>query len=145
MTISTKGHYGLRSLVDIALNQNRGPVTLTDIAKRQEISLKYLWQVINPLKTAGVLNVTRGAKGGYVLARSPEEISMLEVLTTLEGPISITKCLTDEGVCARIHSCVARTVWMDVNKTIEKSLAGTTLAKLLLLHAQSSEVSNFVI
>lgn len=140
MQISTKGHYGLLSLIDVALNQAHGPVTLNDIAMRQSLSVKYLWQVLNPLKASGFLKTTRGAKGGYVLARQPENITMLDVLTTLEGPISILKCVTHEESCPRVRSCVGRTVWADVNQTIEKVLADTTLAKLLCRHRPSSEI-----
>ena len=84
MRVSTKGRYGLRILLDVALNQQRGPVALRDISRRQEISQKYLWQVINPLKAAGLINVTRGARGGYVLARSPDKISLREIVPTFQ-------------------------------------------------------------
>jgi Rrf2 family protein len=131
--------------MDIALHQAKGPVTLNDIAERQSISVKYLWQVINPLKTSGLLNVTRGAKGGYILARRPEEITMLEVVTTLEGPISVVECLTNEATCNRINSCIARSVWLEVNRAVEKTLGGITLAEVLRRCASSSEVNNYVI
>lgn len=145
MRVSTKGRYGLRTLVDIALHQDKGAVTLNDIARRQEISVKYLWQVINPLKTSGLLSVTRGAKGGYMLAKRPEDITMLEVVTNLEGPMSLIECLTKEEVCDRIDSCVARSVWLEVNKSVEKSLREITLAEVLRRYAESSEVNNYVI
>ncbi len=145
MRVSTKGRYGLRTLVDIALHQDKGAVTLNDIARRQEISVKYLWQVINPLKTSGLLSVMRGAKGGYMLAKRPEDITMLEVVTTLEGPMSLIECLTKEEVCDRIDTCVARSVWMEVNKTVEKALKEITLAEVLRRYAESSEVNNYVI
>ncbi len=145
MRISTKGRYGLRTLVDIALHQDKGAVTLNDIARRQEISVKYLWQVINPLKTSGLLSVTRGAKGGYMLARRPEDISMLEVVTTLEGPLSLVECLAKDDSCDRIDSCVARSVWMEVNRTVEKALRGITLAEVLRRYTDSSDVENYVI
>lgn len=145
MRVSTKGRYGLRTLVDIALHQEKGAVTLNDIARRQDISVKYLWQVINPLKTAGLLSVMRGAKGGYMLARRPEDISMLEVVTTLEGPMSLVECLTQEDICDRIDSCVARSVWKEVNQTVEKALKNITLAEVLRRYADSSEVNNYVI
>jgi Rrf2 family protein len=132
-------------MIDVALNQTRGPVTLNEIAERQSISVKYLWQVINPLSNSGFLRVTRGAKGGYMLARPPESITMLEVLSVLEGPISILKCLTEEKVCPRIHTCVARTVWQDVNQAIVKSLEGITLANVLSQHNHSSDEPNYVI
>ena len=145
MKISTKGHYGLRSLVDVALNQAKGPVTLNDIARRQSISVKYLWQVINPLRTSGILHVTRDAKGGYVLARPPDTINMLDVLTTLEGPLAILKCLADEESCARTQTCASRTVWKDVNQAIEQSLAGITLANMLREHERTAEAAHFAI
>ena len=145
MRVSTKGRYGLRTLVDIALHQSKGAVTLNDIAKRQEISVKYLWQVINPLKTSGLLSVTRGAKGGYALARRPDEIDMLEVVSTLEGPLSLVECLSSEDVCDRIDTCVARSVWMEVNQTVAKALKGITLAEVLRRYADSTEVNNYVI
>lgn len=145
MRVSTKGRYGLRTLVDIAVHQNKGVVTLNDIAKRQEISVKYLWQVINPLKTAGLLSVTRGAKGGYALARRPEDINMLEVVSTLEGPLSIVECIMNEDACDRIDTCVARSVWMEVNQTVEQALKEVTLAEVLRRYMDTSEVSNYVI
>lgn len=145
MRISTKGRYGLRTLMDVAMHQAKGPVTLNDIARRQEISVKYLWQVINPLKTSGLLSVTRGAKGGYVLARRPEDITMLEVVTDLEGPMSVVECIGKEDACSRINTCIARTVWMEVNRAVEKALGDITLAEVLRRCANSSEVDNYVI
>lgn len=145
MRVSTKGRYGLRTLVDIALHQDKGAVTLNDIAQRQEISVKYLWQVINPLKTSGLLSVMRGAKGGYMLAKRPEEINMLEVVTTLEGPMSVVDCLTRDDVCDRIDTCVARSVWVEVNQAVEKALKGITLAEVLRRYGESAEVNNYVI
>ena len=145
MRVSTKGRYGLRTLVDIALHQGKGTVTLNDIARRQEISVKYLWQVINPLKTAGFLSVTRGAKGGYALARRPDDINMLDVVSTLEGPVSLLECLTDEDSCDRIDTCVARSVWLEVNQTVEKTLRKISLAEVLRRYSEHAEVNNFVI
>ena len=145
MRISTKGHYGLRSIIDVALHQAKGPVTLNDIAERQSISVKYLWQVINPLKASGFLSVTRGAKGGYVVARRPDEITMLDVLSTLEGPISILKCLTHDDACPRIHTCIGRTVWMEVTNAVEKALSNLTLAEVLRRCENTSEADNYAI
>jgi len=131
--------------MDIAAHQGKGPVTLNDIAERQGISVKYLWQVINPLKTAGLLNVTRGAKGGYVLARRPESITMLEIMTTLEGPISLVDCIAEPGTCNHIDTCIARTVWMDVNRVVEKELKSITLDDILHRCGESAEADNYVI
>lgn len=145
MRVSTKGRYGLRTLMDIAMHQAKGPVTLNDIAQRQDISVKYLWQVINPLKTSGLLSVTRGAKGGYVLARRPEKITMLEVMTTLEGPVSLVDCLSKKEACNRVDTCVARTVWGELNAALEKAMKGITLADVLHRCGDSSDADNYVI
>jgi len=142
MKISTMGHYGLRSLIDVAFHQAHGPVTLNDIAKRQSVSVKYLWQVINPLKTSGFLSVTRGVKGGYVLARQPEDINMLDVLTSLEGPVSILKCITQDKACTRIHSCIARKVWLKANRAFEEALKSMTLAEVLEDYTPLSETND---
>jgi Rrf2 family protein len=131
--------------MDIATHQGRGAVTLNDIAKRQAISVKYLWQVINPLKTAGLLRVTRGAKGGYALARRPEEITLYEIVTILEGELSLVECLGKEVRCDMVDSCIARTVWRDVNQVMEKALKGITLAGILKRCEASSDVANYVI
>jgi len=143
--ISTKGRYGLRTLMDIAMHQDKGAVTLNDIARRQEISVKYLWQVINPLKTSGLLKVTRGAKGGYVLARRPEEITMYDIVTILEGPLSLVDCLASEDACDRLDSCVARSIWKEVNQAVKEALCGITLSDALFRFKNAADVNNYVI
>ncbi len=145
MKISTKGRYGLRTLMDIAMHQNQGAVTLNDIAKRQRISVKYLWQVINPLKTAGFVNVTRGSKGGYMLARRPEEIDLLQIVTTLEGDVSLVDCLHKNTTCDLSNSCVARMVWMEVNQAVEQALNKITLADVLKRCEGVGSINNYVI
>ena len=145
MRISTKGRYGLRTLMDIARHQHGGAVTLNDIAKRQGISVKYLWQVITPLKTANVLHVTRGAKGGFALARAPEDITLYEIVTTLEGELSLVDCLGKGAMCDMVETCVARTVWQDVNQAVEAALKGITLADILKRCAAAAGTADYVI
>ena len=134
MRVSTKGRYGLRILLDVALNQQRGPVALRDISRRQEISQKYLWQVINPLKAAGLINVTRGARGGYVLARSPDKISLREIVGLLEGADTLVECVNAPDTCGRSVACVAREAWAEVQSKLNKAMNGITLKDLLLRH-----------
>ena len=131
--------------MDIARHQSGGAVTLNDIAKRQRISVKYLWQVINPLKKANVLRVTRGAKGGFVLAREPEAITLYEIVSTLEGELSLVDCLGKGMTCDMLESCVARTVWQDVNQAIETALKGFTLADILKRCEASSNAADYMI
>jgi Rrf2 family cysteine metabolism transcriptional repressor len=85
MKLSTRGRYGVRMMLELALHYGEGPILLKDIAERQGISEKYLWQLINPLKTTGLVNSLRGAHGGYVLAKAPEAISLKAILQILEG------------------------------------------------------------
>jgi Rrf2 family protein len=131
MKISTKGRYGLRVLLDIAGHQAKGPVILRDISARQDISEKYLWQVINPLKAAGLVNSTRGAKGGYVLAKSPEDVTLLEIVSILEGPVSVVDCVGTPEKCVRSGACVTRAAWGKIESGIKESMAKITLKELV--------------
>ncbi len=136
MRISTRGRYGLRVLLDVALNQERGPVTLRDISGRQGISQKYLWQVLNPLKSAGFLHVTRGAQGGYVLARDPEDISLLDIVNTLEGAGSIVACVSAPETCGRSGSCTARGAWSEIETKTNDAMSAVTVRDLVLRHTE---------
>ena len=145
MQISTKGRYGLRTLMDISIHQAQGPVNLRDIAKRQGLSAKYLWQIVNLLKTAGFLRGTRGAKGGYVLLRDPADITLLDVIQTLEGPISLVECVDDPAFCSQTAHCVAHSVWNEVSQAIRSSLRNITLADILRRHAAANSSGQYVI
>jgi len=134
MKVTTKGRYGLRILLDVALHQGAGAVALSEISKRQTISRQYLWQVINPLKTAGLLHATRGAHGGYVLARPPDAISLWDVVTILEGPVSVTDCADAAETCPRSSACLARSAWIEVDAKLAQALKGITLQRLLQSH-----------
>lgn len=145
MKISTKGRYGLRTLMDISIHQTKGPVNLNDIAERQGISAKYLWQIVNLLKTAGFVRGTRGPKGGYILIRDPADITMLDVIQILEGPISLVECVDDADFCDRMEHCVAHSVWTDVSQVIRGALQKITLAEILRRNAGDGSSSHYVI
>ncbi len=145
MKISTKGRYGLRTLMDIAVHQSQGPVNLNDIAERQGISAKYLWQIVNLLKTAGFVRGTRGPKGGYVLVRDPSSITLLDVIQVLEGPVSLVECVDDPEFCARTENCVAHSVWDEVSQAIRGALKKITLAEILRRHASAGTPGHYVI
>jgi Rrf2 family protein len=140
MKVSTKGRYGLRILLDIALHQEQGVVTLRDISRRQAISHKYLWQVINPLKAAGLLHAIRGARGGYTLARPPETISLRDVVNVLEGPISMVACVKTPDSCERSDSCVARQAWSEVEEKLSSTMGGITLKDLVQRHSMQENL-----
>ncbi len=139
MKLSTKGQYGTRALLDLALYGKDEPVPLKDIAHRQQIPLQYLEHLITPLITAGIVRSIRGAKGGIMLAKLPEEIRLSEVIQSLEGPIGPTECLNNPGVCGRSASCVTRDVWDELKKAMEGVLEGTTLQNLAERHRKKEQ------
>ena len=134
MRVSTKGRYGLRILLDVALHQAQGPVALRDISRRQGISQKYLWQVINPLKAAGLLNATRGARGGYVLAQLPKDISIRDIANVLEGPVSAVASVSDPENSDRNVSCTAREAWAEIEHKLNDAMRSITLKDLIQRH-----------
>ncbi|MDR9460004.1 MAG: Rrf2 family transcriptional regulator [Dehalococcoidia bacterium] len=131
MKLSTKGRYGTRALLDVALHQDNSPVQLKVIAQRQQISLHYLEHIIAPLLAAGLLRSTRGAYGGISLGKPPQEIVLSEVIQVLEGSITPVECVDDPNVCSRAHICVTRDVWTDVKKAMAGVLESITLQDLV--------------
>ena len=130
MKLSTKGRYGTRALLELALRQGKGPVLLKDIAQRQQISLPYLEHLITPLIAAGIVRSTRGARGGVLLARPSEEIRLSEVIQLLEGSIAPAECVNNPEVCMRSEFCVTRDVWGELKKAMNGILESTTLQDL---------------
>ena len=139
MKLSTRGQYGSRLLLDLALHQERGPVLLRDIARRQQIPLPYLKQLVAPLVSGGILRSTRGARGGLLLAKLPEQIRLREVIQLLEGPIAPVKCVNDPAVCGRSHSCAPRDVWIELKEAIEGVLEAITLRDLVERQREKEE------
>ncbi len=132
MKMSTKGRYGLRVMVELAVQFGAGPVLVDEIAKRQGISAKYIRVLIAGLKTAGLLKAVRGPHGGYELTRAPAGITVLEVVTALEGSLAPVDCVADASHCNRAGCCATRDVWCDVAMAIERTLAGVTLEQLAM-------------
>jgi len=140
MKISTKGRYGLRAMLDIAMHAHNGlPVFLSDIAKRQDISPKYLEQIFATLHGAGLINTVRGRKGGYLLSRSPDKIRLKEIITVLEGPCALVDCVANQATCARAEKCAARDIWSLLSNKVDELLSGFTLADLVRMQNQKTE------
>ena len=99
MKLSTKGRYGLKAMFELSLNHSKGPVSIKSIASKQNIPEQYLEQIFSKLKKANLIKSVRGAQGGYLLSRRASDITVYDILVVLEGPISISDCLSDEGVC----------------------------------------------
>ena len=132
MKISTKIRYGLRAMIDLGMFQNAGPVLVKSIADRQQISKKYLDNLLMGLKSAGLVRSIRGAKGGYVLAKPMEKITVEDILIALEGPPAFVDCVKDPTCCRRSDGCVAFEFWSQVSETIEELLRKTTIAELVV-------------
>jgi Rrf2 family cysteine metabolism transcriptional repressor len=131
MKISTKIRYGTRAMLELASHYGEGPIELKEIAKRENISLKYLEQVIIPLRTAGLIKSVRGSKGGYSLAKHPSEICLNDLVEILEGPLNLIECLNDPKVCQRVPSCVTRDIWREVSEAISGIFHSITLEDMV--------------
>lgn len=131
MKISTRGRYGTRMMLDLAAHHNQGPTPLREIAKRQDLSVKYLEQLIIPLKAAGYIRSVRGARGGYTLARKPDKISVGQIIKVLEGGLSLVDCVEDPKVCEREKNCPTRDIWLRMSERLMEELSSLTLRDIL--------------
>lgn len=131
MKISTKGRYALRLMLDLALCGGKEPVSLRDVAERQGLSDKYLEQIVTPLSRAGLVRSVRGAGGGYLLTRSPEEYTVGDILRPLEGDLAPVECATDSDFCEHCGECVTVELWQEIHRAVSQVVDGTTLADLL--------------
>lgn len=132
MKISTKGRYALRMMIDLAINNNGGYISLKDISSRQEISDKYSEQIINQLSKAGLVKSIRGSKGGYMLSKRPEEYTVGDVLRVMEGSLAPVACV-EEGseYCKRASTCVTIELWQKLNNAINDVVDNITLEDLV--------------
>jgi len=131
MKLSTRTRYGIRAILELAENYGKGPLQLRVIANSQEISAKYLEQLMALLKSAGFVRSIRGSKGGYILANAPNQIKLSDVFIALEGPVVTTECLENNSYCERVADCVARQVWAEVQEAIMNVLQSKTLQDLV--------------
>ena len=144
MKISTKGRYALRMMLDIAQHDTGEPVRIKDISARQDISLKYLEQIVSVLVRANYLRSIRGPQGGYRLTKRPEEYVVGDILRLTEGSLSPVECLsTDHNECPRADSCVTLRIWKELDEAIRSVVDKYTLEDLLNWSEQT--VNNFVI
>ena len=131
MKLSTRARYGTRALLDLAIHLDDAPVSLKDIARRQQISVQYLEHLITPLITAGIVRSMRGPKGGVSLAKPPKQILLSEIFQILEGSISPVECIDNPKLCSRSESCVTRDIWDEMKKAMNGVLESTTLENLV--------------
>ncbi|MGN0334549.1 MAG: RrF2 family transcriptional regulator [Lachnospiraceae bacterium] len=141
MKLSTKGRYGLRAMIDLAVHGEKEAVSIASIAARQQISESYLEQLIPKLRKAGIISSVRGAGGGYILARPADEISVGDILRALEGSLDPVDCAGLPGAsgCEGAQSCVTKYVWQKINESINQTVDGIYLNELI---EESKETGN---
>lgn len=131
MKLSTRTRYGMRAILELAESYGNGALRLKTIAGHQELSVKYLEQLMAILKSAGIVRSVRGPRGGYILAKPPGQIRVSECFICLEGPVITTECVEDDSFCTRAEDCVTRQVWTQIQKAVMEVLDSMTLQNLV--------------
>ena len=144
MKLSTRTRYGIRAILDLAANHGKAPLQTKVIAQRQAISVKYLEQLMTMLKSGGFVTSVRGARGGYLLAKPPDQIKISDLFRALEGPVITVECVENQNYCARVADCIARQLWAQIQQAIQTVLDSTSLQDLLD-RAQDNETVNYQI
>jgi len=129
--LSTRTRYGIRAILELADNYKKGTLQLKNIAQRQDISVKYLEQLMTILKSGGFIRSIRGPKGGYILAKKPNQITLYEVFSCLEGAVTTVECVQSADYCLKAADCIARQLWTQVQQAIRNVLQDITLQDLL--------------
>jgi len=142
MKISTKGRYGLRIVLDLVMRQSGSPRLLRDIAESQQLSEKYLSRLMVDLRRAGLVHSIRGAKGGFRIAKKAEEITLLDVVEAMEGPLSIIDCVADPDNCDRHDTCVTRDIWGQLNADIRANMSKVTVQDIIKNYQQQITVAS---
>ncbi len=144
MKLSTRTRYAMRAVLQLADNFGKGPLQTRVIAENQDISVKYLEQLMSTLKSAGLVRSQRGAKGGYILANPPDQIKLSEIFDVFEGPVVTVECVTNENYCAKAADCIARQIWNEVQCAVKNVLQSSTLQDALD-KAKKSQPANYQI
>lgn len=139
MKLSTKARYGFRFMLNLALHYGEGPVQLSNIARDEKISDKYLEKIAAALKLSGLIQVVRGAKGGYSLIKKPGDISLDLVMIALDGPFEVIDCLQDVSTCGQSESCVTITLWKEFSDHIKSFFSSRTLEDLVKIYRDKNK------
>ena len=131
MKISTKGRYGTMAMLDLALHYGEGPILVKDIARRQQISGRYLEHLLISLKLAGMVRSTRGTGGGFTLAKPPSKIKLSEIIQVMEGPLTPLECIDSPEEYPRASLCAVHDIWTEVKSAMNKVLESVTLQDLI--------------
>jgi Rrf2 family protein len=134
LKLSVKGKYSTRMLLELAINYGKGPTLLKEICSNQELPQKYLGQLVTPLKIAGFISSSRGAHGGYLLKRHPKNITLYDIITSVEGSINPSECIDNPDICERFDTCVTQEVWAEIGQKCSQTLRSYTLQDLVERH-----------
>ena len=141
--VSTKGRYGTRLMLNLARHYQSGSeaIILKSVSEEEDISIRYLEQIIIPLKIAKLVRSIRGAGGGYTLARDPDKINLCDILHVLEGSCSLVECVEDMEHCHRIHNCAPHEIWAGATKILKDYFESITLQDLLAMEAKKNRAA----
>ena len=131
MKLSTRSRYGVRLMVFLGERYGKGPIYLSEVAREEKISEKYLSQLVIPLRKVNLITSVRGARGGYMLSRPPQEISLREIVDVLEGGMDLVECVSSPETCSRRTLCKGRKLWTELSKRIANVLDDVTLLNLV--------------
>lgn len=130
LKLSTKGRYGVKAMLDLAINYGGEPICIKSISERTGITEYYLEQLFSHLRKAGLIKSVRGTKGGYTLTKEPKDITVYEIMEVLEGPIEISDCIDDDK-CSNTDCCASRLLWVRIKDSIEEVFKDTTLENMV--------------
>ncbi len=131
MKISTKTRYTVRALLDLAVNDKGKPSQIKDIARRQDLSTRYLENLFSALRADGILTSTKGKGGGFSLSRAPSRINLLDVIQAVEGKLILVNCIESASFCKRYADCITRDIWTNANKKLKELFKSITLKNLI--------------
>jgi len=141
MKVNTKVRYGLRAILQIADSYGKDPVPISAISESQEISGKYLEQVVGTLRKAGLITSRKGVRGGYMLARAPEDITLWEIITALDSHTSLVDCVVEPGICDRSGDCLTRSIWKLLSIRMQEFWSSFKLSDLLVTMHETGDVN----
>jgi len=131
MKISSRGRYILRAMIELGLNYGKGPISLKYIAINQNISEKYLLQLMSVMRRIGLVRLVKGTGGGYMIIKEPNKISLAQILYPIEGNMALIDCINDPDFCIHSDNCLSRPVWVELSQLIRNYLESTTLEDII--------------
>lgn len=134
MKMSTRGRYGIKAMLELALSYDTEMISVRSIAQKQKISELYLEQLFSILKKANLIKSVRGAKGGYSLTRKPKEITIKDIIDVVEGPINISDCAENNSTCDNLDRCATRVLWVKIRDAINNIFSSVTLQDIIDEH-----------